>query len=97
MDTHTPFHNWPRPSSPALAVDSLPPALLITHHFPSLHVIGQVVLLQSVGLKSMWGRIKVVTAYPADEALGLRTMKDVRVKVHMTSLVPHNPSESSLP
>lgn len=37
-------------------------------------------LFQSVGLKPMWGRVEVVTAYSTDEALGLKAMKDVRVK-----------------
>lgn len=34
-------------------------------------VVGQVVLLQGVGLEAVRHRVEVVVAYPADEALGL--------------------------
>ena len=68
---YTPFPNWPKLSTPPLAIGSHAP------HPPDWpvclcsHVIGQVVLLQRVSLKAMRCRIKVVTADSTDEALGL--------------------------
>lgn len=47
---------------------------------PHSHVIGQVVLLQRVGLEPVGCGIEVITADATDEALGLWMMADIRVE-----------------
>lgn len=42
------------------------------------HVVGQVVFIQSVGLKAVWSRIKVVTSNATYETFCLRAKKQAK-------------------
>ena len=40
------------------------------------HVVGQVVFLANVDIKTVWNRVEVVAGHPADEAVALHVLFD---------------------